>query len=376
MFILVLKDCKFTSNNLNDSSQTNLSTIGAVAMSGVNVLFCGHTHFINNTSTALMVDAATVDFGNDSVTIFQDNSGLHGGAILLIEGASIIVYPNSTVIFLRNKAVEHGGAIYVELSTPFDYLLSHACFVRYYLETVLPDNWETNFTFINNTARQSNNSIFISTLQPCSRAYFNGRSVFDKKPFYHYPNNSDSYISTLPETFKFLSSSNKICIATSNKSFELTCRVVPGEIFDLPVILEDELEKRVEDGMFIATCTGSQSSNVLSPYHFTNGTIQITGEPNDTCYLKLQTATEYPATIMIQVILLNCPPGLVYNIDKRDCQCIVNRSPQIPAITGCEINHLQAYYNRYYWIGYETNDATDLLFGICPLVTATMGILP
>ena len=98
MFTLVLKDCNFTNNNFCDSSHINFSTIGAIPMFGVNVLFCGHTHFVNNTSTALMVDGATVEFSNDSVTVFQDNSGLHGGAILLIEGASIIVYPNSTVI--------------------------------------------------------------------------------------------------------------------------------------------------------------------------------------------------------------------------------------------------------------------------------------
>ena len=366
MFALVVKDCNFTSNNLHDSSSANLSTIGAVAMSGVNIEFWGYTHFINNTSTALMVDGATVKFGNDSVTVFQDNSGLHGGAILLIEGASIIVYPNSTVIFLRNTAMEHGGAIYVELSTPFDYLMSHVCFVRYYSETILPSNWKTNFTFINNTARQSNNSIFTSTLQPCARAYFNGTCLFDKKPFYHYPDNSDSNISTLPETFKFINESSKICSIVLDKPYELFCRVVPGEIFNLPVILEDELEERVDDAMFIATCTGSQSPNVLSPYHFTNGTIQFAGKPNDTCHLQLQTNTEYPASTMIQIKLLKCPPGLVYNIDNRQCHCIVNYASQIPAITGCEINRLQAYYNKYYWIGYESDDATDLIFGICP----------
>ena len=140
---LILKNHDFTANNLYATS-----SVGALAMSGVNIEFWGHTHFMNSTSTALMVDTATVELRNDSVTSFQDNSGLHGGAILLIEGASIIVYPNSTVIFLRNTAVEHGGAIYVELSTPFDYLLSHACFVRYYLETVIPKNWETIFTLI------------------------------------------------------------------------------------------------------------------------------------------------------------------------------------------------------------------------------------
>ena len=363
MFVLVLKGCNFTSNNLQNSSHTTFSSIGAVALSGVNVEFWGQTHFINNNSTALMVDGATVEFSNDSVTVFQNNSGLHGGAILLIEGAGIIVYPNSTVIFLRNTAVEHGGAIYVELSTPFYYLLSHVCFVRYYAENVLPDNWETNFTFINNTARQNNSSVFISTLQPCARAYFNGACLFDKKPFYYYPNDSDSNISTLPKTFKFSNSSNKICSIVSD---ELICSVVPGEIFDLPVILEDELKERVDDAMFIATCTGSQSPKVLPPYHFTNGTIQIAGKPNDVCHLQLQTDSEYPASTMIQIKLLNCPPGLVYNHIKQQCQCVVNYTPQIPAITGCELTCLQAHYNKYYWIGYKSDNATDLLFAICP----------
>ena len=94
IFTLVLNNCTFTSNNFSDNS-----SIGAVAMSGVNIQFWGYTHFINNTSTALVVDAATVEFGNDSVTVFQDNSGLHGGAISMIKEARIVVYPNSVVAF-------------------------------------------------------------------------------------------------------------------------------------------------------------------------------------------------------------------------------------------------------------------------------------
>ena len=36
-----------------------------------------------------MVDGATVNFTSGSVTVFQNNGDLHGGAILLIEDASI-----------------------------------------------------------------------------------------------------------------------------------------------------------------------------------------------------------------------------------------------------------------------------------------------
>ena len=165
-----------------------------------------------------------MEFGDDSVTVFQDNSGLNGGAISMIKEARIVVYPNSTVAFLRNTAVEHGGAIYVELSTPFDHLLSRVCFVRYCTETIPPSKWETNFTFINNTVRRSKNSIFASALQPCIRAYSGEIELFDNKPFYHYPNNNDTKISTLPVKFKLLNSS--ICSVVSNKAFNgLICQV-------------------------------------------------------------------------------------------------------------------------------------------------------
>ena len=365
IFMLVLENCNFTSNNLDDNSG-----IAAVAMSEVNIRFQGSTHFNNNTSTALIVDGATMEFGNDSVVVFQDNSGLYGGAISLIEGAKIIIYPKSTLIFIRNTAVERGGAIHVELSTPFDHMLSHVCFIRYHSENFPPSEWETNFTFINNTARQSNNSIFTSTLQPCIKACSNisvtNYKLFNSKPFYHYPSNSENKISTLPTTFKFVNSSNDICTAVSGESFNLTCSIAPGRVFDLPVILQDELEMICDSAMFIASCTGSKSPYVLLPYQFTNGTIQIAGKPSEICNLKLQTDTDYPASTIIQVTLLNCPPGLIYDANKRQCLCVVSHSHQIPAIIGCDMTYLQAYFNAFYWIGYEVDDSMDLMYGLCP----------
>ena len=51
-----------------------------------------------------MVDGTTVNFTSGSVTVFQDNSGLHSGAILLIEGASIIIYPGADLGFSEGRA--------------------------------------------------------------------------------------------------------------------------------------------------------------------------------------------------------------------------------------------------------------------------------
>ena len=174
-----------------------------------------------------------------------------------------------------------------------------------------PSKWETNFTFINNTVRRNKNSIFASTLQPCIRAYSAGEiELFDNKPFYHYPNNNDTKISTLPVKFKLLNSS--ICSVVSNKAFNgLICSIVPGEIFDIPLIMEDELGEKVDSIMLIATCTESRSPNVLLPYQVTNRTIQIAGKPSETCHLQLQadTRTDYPISTIIEVnMLIKLPP--------------------------------------------------------------------
>ena len=351
IFTLVLINCTFTDNNLNGN---NSSSIGAVAMSGVNVEFRGTTVFSNNNSTALIVDGASVSFSNNSMTAFQDNSGLYSGAISLVSGAWISVHPNSKLIFLRNKAAKYGGAIYAELFTPFDYLLSHICFVRYYLENIPPDKWKTNFTFINNTAEESNSAIFASTLRPCLKVYTIGIELLYKDPFYHHSPTTNSVVSTLPATFKFLNQERSML------------SIVPGEIFDLPVQLIDELGQVVSSVTFIATCNGPPSPYVMPAYHFTNGSIQIAGRPGEICHLQVETDTDYQISATMQIVLLNCPPGFAYTNRKEQCKCLVNHIHQNPAMGGCELTSFQAYFNQFYWIGYESDDAVDLLISPCP----------
>ena len=297
-------------------------------------------------------------FGNDSRTTFQDNSGLYGGAISLIGKSWIGVYPNSSVIFQRNTAVQYGGAIYVELSTPFSYLLSHVCFIRYYSESVSPDEWNTSFRFINNTTPESNigEMIFASTLNPCVKAYSVGNKFLYDEPFHYdnYSHTNDSIISTAPSAFKF---SNK-----TNGTFT----IIPGDVFDLPVKLIDELGQVIRSAMFIATCTGPPSPYVVSAYRFTNGSIKIAGKPNETCELEMKKDTDYQVFATAKIKLLNCPPGFVYNNEKEECECIVDHDHQNPVISGCELTSYQAYFNQFYWIGYESDDAEDLLISPCP----------
>jgi len=360
-FTLVINSCTFDSNYLHNPSSelansSISSSIAAVALSGIGIQFRGSNRFTGNAATALLVEGATAEFSYNSFTIFENNSGLHGGTILLMNGAWIKVFSNSTLIFLQNRAVNYGGAIYVELSTPFDYLLSRVCFIKYYSENFSPSKWNASFTFINNTAGQSNvtdtNTLFASTLQPCMKVFgLKGPELFVGEPFYYHPAITTNTIATSPERF-----------SCTQKSFN----IVPGEVYDLPVHLIDELNQNVSATIFIATCNEFPTPYVVTPYHFTNGSIQIAGRPGETCQLKLQTDTDYSVATTLQITLLQCPPGFLYNDDVKQCECLVNPTKHKVPISGCELSSFQAYFDQFYWIGYETDKATDLLTTSCP----------
>jgi len=356
IFTLIIDSCIFTNNSLY-STRSEVSSIGTVSTSGVNIKFTGTTIFSGNNLTALAVDGAVVEFFNNSVINFTDNHGLHSGGIHLISNAWIKIYPNCTVSFIRNTAVHYSGAIYVELSTPFDYILSRVCFVRYYLESISPKEWNFTFIFKNNSAGENNNTIFVTTIQPCVKAYtkdviswlVNGGQIK------HYPITSHM-IATAPAKFN-------ITMANYNNT---AATIIPGEVFDLPVQLLDERNQIVQPAIFIATCSESPSPYVMSPYHFTNGTIQIAGKQNEVCHLTLQTDTNYQITTTLHITLSNCPPGFIYKNRRAQCECIVGHNYDNPAITGCKFTTFQAYFNQFYWIGYASDNSTNLITSFCP----------
>ncbi|XP_065905670.1 uncharacterized protein [Dysidea avara] len=353
LFTAVIDNCSF----VHEKTETFIliaSRIGTVATFGVDIQFRNFTMFKANRETALVVEGASVEFYNNSKTIFQENKGLYGGAILLTGGSWIKVFPYSTLLFQNNEAVFNGGAICVEFLSSFDHLLSHVCFVKYCLEAILPQHWQTKFTFVNNTAGQHGKTIFSYSLHPCRKFY--AENSYDtflyKEPFYHHTLTEDA-ISTSPSRFTNIQN-----IST-----------IPGKVFDLHLELVDELGCDVNGTLYIATCSTS-SPYVVEPYQFTSGLIQIAGRPNKICQLQIQTETNYPVNTMMYVVLKNCPPGWEYDDTKQQCDCIKSPTDTNRVIRGCEQTTFQAYFNTFYWIGYNTDSSEardqDLLTGPCP----------
>ena len=383
----------FNYSSANVQLTSALSGVGVVSASKVNIQFSGYTEFSSNNSTALVGDEAELGFHNHSVTVFHDNRGFIGGAVLLMSSSWMNMHFNSTLIFQNNVATINGGAIYVQFATLFDYLISFSCFIRYYDQNASIDEWNTQLIFIDNKAADNQiNSIFTTTLRPCQITY--SEDFLSKQPFCFNSSmisKNDLPVNILTDLFndsRYCMNNTQDQISTSSREFcnvpSEIIHIVPGKVHDLNVCIIDELGNQVIDVQFIATCVSTCSADgcldysdasseslsnmpyVLPSYRTNNGSIQLGGTPGSTCQLQLQTIEDFQIVAVWSVELLNCPPGFIYSNEDDICTCLTDLEHENPVILYCEETVYQAYINQYYWIGYETDDATDLLVAPCP----------
>jgi len=195
------------------------------------------------------------------------SNGWRGGAILIMNGSFMKLYSNVSIMFYKNTAILSGGVIFAEVSAPFDYLESHIYFLWYYREEKRLNEWNVTLNFIsNNSTRYVNIAIFSSTLQLCKKEYSDLKFLPN---FYYTPPFSRT---TLP---------SKINVSNS------TIQKFPGENFQLPVNLTDELNQPVPAFVLTATCHGrsvATCSFALSIQQWFHA--NSIGKPTDTCLLN------------------------------------------------------------------------------------------
>uniref|UniRef100_A0A1X7UM06 TRP C-terminal domain-containing protein n=1 Tax=Amphimedon queenslandica TaxID=400682 RepID=A0A1X7UM06_AMPQE len=127
-------------------------------------LFLGfnESNFRNCIGTAIVMSGAQLIVLPDIVVRFYSNTGKLGGAIALLNQASLIAMDGSKLIFYNNAANDKGGAIYV--SNYFDnYALpmTHAQCAIQFSNTI-------SFIFQGNTADHEENSIFATSVLSCA----------------------------------------------------------------------------------------------------------------------------------------------------------------------------------------------------------------
>ena len=356
--------CTFTNNFLNAQEDRRVAEhyigIGAVYLNGIDAKFNGAILFINNSGSALAVVGAYVDFTSSNVSFFN-NTGDKGGAISLLGDASMLISNYTNARFEGNRVSTYGGAIYNSYIERESFSSYSNCFIRYNPFFVPPDQWTAHFIFRNNTASISGNSIYSTSILPCSlfTATLNeSRTVFCwNVTFWNYDHNCTDEIGT---GFGNVSAGK--------------AETFPGMIYRLPISITDELGHYINGHTAFITTIGTQDPQPVATvdpgfYVAVDGVIQLNGNgsANQTIILTLEGTGNGMWHSEITVQLLPCPPGLSQDTNDQNGTCKCDPSKTFNSIVFCLGGNSAegtALIKVGYWIGFAPNSA--LVVATCP----------
>ena len=349
--IITFENCKFTGNKLT-GKRNNITQSGTVMITALTVNFGGKTTFKGNLGSALCVVAANVIFKGRSNVTFDGNHGNSGGALALLGMATLQFSSHSMFLFQNNEATFVGGAIYWHSIDQHDFFSTHTCFLKKH--TINSNN--VLFVFNNNTAHSGiGHSIYASTLRPCSHSCKN--SSVDQV--------GDIFNLTCIANFTFDDANKPANIATSVSNISLhstnllangTLMATPGIVVQLNTSAFDENHNNVTTiAVFQNSIVPEDESmptiiQLAAAYkHSSLSNIQLFGTPHSTGRLLVQANRVKGVSTIINVEMVECPPGFVLSGEACECSDI--------EYYGIRCSDSRAYIMfEGYWAGYLIKD--------------------
>lgn len=355
------KDCEFYNNTIVYENQTHSYSvgIGAVYISEVSVSYQGNVIFEGNNGTALAIVGTTIYFLENSVVVFKKNRGSNGGAMSLLGAAGAVLSQNTEFHFSENFAKLYGGAVYNNYIGKEDLRSSIKCFLQYSDPFSNPKKWKTKFTFSKNAAGKLGQSIFSSTILPCSWSDDVEADLDIAKEIFCW--NTSIWI--------YEDSSCEEQIHTSPKTFDLSNAksgdIYPGHQFHVHIKTLDDLHHDVtRETVFTGAISNNVSAAEVDPKYayIADGYIGITGEEEQTLTLELNVASSRDWHVELNLTMGKCPVGFkaqnmngndssTANLAKIVCTCIKEDTYSFQGNLLCNALHLISYIRNGFWIG-------------------------
>ncbi len=348
----VFSSCVFNNNTIVyvDPEVVQYSVgIGALYVSEIPVTFEGYMFFHFNNGTALAVVGTIVTISDLTNLEFNNNRGSNGGAISLLGIATLIIGKGTSFLFANNFARLNGGAIFNKYIGKEDLRSSVKCFLQYADPFENPKTWDTKFTFDSNQAGKLGQSIFSSTILPCSRfqdATNNNTIVTDIFCW-----NSSTWV------YKNSKCSNEIY--TSPRSFRQNKpnqSIFPGHSFQLHIVAKDDLGNDVSASTVYTAYTNSSLTSEVEPRYeyIANEYVGISGSEDQNITLKLNTDGFRDWHVEINLEMQKCPPGFILSVAYNTCMCI-GGPEQLNTFRDnliCDEDDLISEIRKGYWIGF------------------------
>ncbi len=368
MLTVVLCDCQFIRNTAEYTKylQEKLGIIhnayplgiGAVYTNQVPVVFKHNVSFDSNIGSALAAVGTSLDFTNCR-GMFTNNKGSNGAAISLLGVAYIRVSDNTIMIFSKNNARINGGAIYnVEVNKKT--LASYDnCFIRHTNVFLSPTKWNSTFNFYSNYDQGGTrpSAIHTTSLLSCT---WSGRIQSSNVTTAFCWNNNSNYFPASCEQ-QIHSDVSQIAVNTSKKKHNPYV-VFPGENFNMPIVIQDDLSENVGNQTIFNVVVDSYSKNQTAQYFWGGDSNVNLTSSNEAVTLLLDSIGPTSWHVNVFIKLLPCPPG--FTLSGKECVCI-ERSYS-GAVT-CGKNTQKAFLKEDNWIGnISIRNETRYVVSFCP----------
>lgn len=391
---VTVQNCSFAGNSVK-YSQEHLYMLGIGTLYSYSVQFDleERSKFAYNTGSGIVVVGTGVNFKQGHHDFLHNHAG-HGGGIAAFANGWMTLYERSDLYFANNSASAKGGAVYSESSGGHQILASRDCVFRYHNWTQNASDWNCSLQFVNNTATEGGNDIYVSSVYPCLWGSSGGSvndSLSDREkvfrpPFWNafvYDNRSDSILTAASNVFT---------------KDQMNVTTFPGQLVDLSECCDfaplDDFNETVTVP-FYATVTSIHDTNpsvikVTSDYTYMVRDIAFVrkssiDEENVFQQVQLRTLSDPIMVFHFDVTVTACPPGTHSVASKGEtskeptsyerCECSHSTSSgYLPGLVCVdEGTRIELFRKSYYWIGHLPPNMV-IASGECPYCSIVSGL--
>ena len=368
----------------------------------------GYAYFSKNSAykSGGGIYASRSNFHFKQCIVFDGNSALDGGGLLLTDGSKLYLWPNTTIHFRKNFAQKKGGVIKVARSNPLghcvgeirEFLIGSECFFQ--IQTEKSYNYATNISeivelhnvrmyFENNTALEAGAMLYGGSVDSCILGLINLKFV-DKLEPYTCPTSGEvfDFITSVDGPSQDISSDPLyICPCEGSKpdcsASSITRSVYPGGMTKVAIIAYGQrsgatpaVVNMITPGDEITTKEIETTQNITKGCTSLKYTVQTRKEGSNykmtlhvgPCAAKQRTVSSGPTNVItVHVTISECPPGFELSGYEPLCKC-AQRLEQYTNTCSIADRKIERAADHEFWVGYKQDNTSDglILHPHCP----------
>ena len=351
-FKVKLFNVTFKGNKIDEILSLETEKVIAI-INDINDIKMTNCTFADNDGTGLLIYNSYVTFTGSNV--FINNTGIDGGAIVLLNNALMLLQNDTNISFINNHATKMGGAIYVVQN-----IYAYYCF--YQLSEPMVEPIRKYFLFQNNTANIAGSAVYGGKMSDCyaneydNDIFFENISTFVDQTGYSVISSNAHRICFCDKNVPNCFDTEKHFTISPGSSFNFTVTAVGnrnGTTTGIVQVRDQNAIHPVTNFNISATCT-----NIT---HL----VQVTNSNLDTIDINVTLASGdfvKPNILFVRVDIEPCPAGFYLSSETRVCKC----NEEISSVAKCDSSTGTIERLGSLWISYDNEYNCTIVDQECP----------